>query len=317
MTNSTEQYSHIRRDFLLSFNDSKANTNVLHGMFSHIASSTPDILTPYSNSGPSDAINHDKLKWNPEYFSRQLELAKHNFSRERLEHLILVRDHFRKEGYKGFLPPVESANLSPANKTLSVDTVSEPSDNLKKFVTEGDLLTIRTALRVELDDHRISTDALHTSLAWVKKQVPGLWESYIEKAFARAIELDHHHWTSDYYYGQIAYLKANFSEKRYLHLIEVRDLLRERGTEGFIAITPKISDISVSTPSFSLPEKSQGSQSQYNTSSASSNGKPRQNQSQHRRYSSSDRELNPIFKTALLIGGAIAALVVYLLALGR
>src|SRR3546814_20247180 len=55
---------------------------------------------------------------------------------------------------KGFTPtdPVSPARKAPMNNA-SLDY--QPSSNLQQFVDEGDLLTIRTALHLELNDRRL------------------------------------------------------------------------------------------------------------------------------------------------------------------
>lgn len=315
MIHSTEMYTKIRQSFLSSLKDVQPETELLQQLLIELETNRPELLVKYEPEGNSDDIVDDELNWNEKYYSQQMLLAEHNFSHRRLKHLIDVRDYFRQQGIRGFVPKMARTAQPLAEKTGPVLSAFIPSENLKKFVTEGDLLTIRTALRVELDDNRIATDALRASLIWTKNQVPGLCENYTEKAFARAIELDRSRWTPDYYYGQIAYLKANFSEKRYQHLVDVRDLLCKDKVEGFVAIAPKAKSATTQASSVASPAKYQDRQSQHYTSSASSNSKHQQGQSQHDKSSGSGHERNPYFKTALMIGGAIAALVVYLLAM--
>ena len=94
-----------------------------------------------------------------------------------------------------------------------------------KYIEGGDLLTIRTALRIEFNDKRLTGADLHKAEEAVHKQVPGLWEPYEEKAFARGFETDVEKWTHDYFGDQVVYLKTNFSKKRWDHLVKVRDYL--------------------------------------------------------------------------------------------
>ena len=178
-----------------------------------------------------------------------------------------------------------------------------PSPNLQKFVSDGDLNTIRTALRMELNDNRLSSADLRASLAWVKAKVPSLFEDYQEKDFARGQESDQQLWTSQYYDSQVVYLKTNFSEERLLHLIEVRDRLRQQGVEGFAPVAPKSTQTSTQKPAPTRSGGAGGTQPQ---------GKP----SQHTKAPhNSDR--NPVMVAALMIGGAIAALAVLLISLGE
>lgn len=296
MTTSTATLSKARKGFLASLDDTQLSTELLLDVLTQAQAQTPELVVSYEAGEAKSPIDNDPVSWTSSYYSRHKILAEHNFSRERLEHLIRVRDHFRKQSIKGFVPSSERTSATVENsRTASMHYT--PSANLKKFVDEGDLLTIRTALRMELNDNRLSSEELRAALSWVKTKVPGLCESYSEKAFARAMDPDRNHWTSEYYDGQVVYLKANFAEERYLHQIDVRSLLRERGVEGFVAIAPKPKTASSQASPATLQQQHQSSQSQRSP------------------LSSSSSELNPVFKTALMIGGTIAALVVFLIAL--
>lgn len=101
------------------------------------------------------------------------------------------------------------------------------SENLLDFITMGDLPSIRTALRLELNDKRNTSDDLRRFAEYTEKQVPRLFVSYEEKAYAREINEDKTDWVMKYLDIQVTYLKTNFSKKRWSHLIEVRDYLME------------------------------------------------------------------------------------------
>lgn len=108
-----------------------------------------------------------------------------------------------------------------------------PSDNLKNYVEAGDLNSARSALVMELDDAELEAADLRAAQAWAASRVAGLYEAYAESAFARAIDREEDHWKVEYFDTQMVYLKMNFCEARFLHLIAVRQKLRDASVEGF------------------------------------------------------------------------------------
>ncbi|MGN9460793.1 hypothetical protein ACTMQT_12060 [Pseudomonas syringae pv. aptata] len=284
----------LRGQFLTALDDTEVTTEILNELVNAIEQSS-GVLVPHIIDGITHAVDADPVSWNPDYFSRQKGFATRNFSRERLDHLIQIRDLFRKRNEKGFAPTVSNVKTAPMKNTIAD---YQPTSNLKKFVDEGDLLTTRTALRLELNDRALDGADLRGALAWAKEAVRGIFEPFSEGAFARELISDQSKWTEDYFDLQVTYLKTNFSEKRFLHLIDVREQLRDSAVESF---APIASTASKANEPLSVSATLQ-------TSGARSGlAAPRVN---------ADRT-NPAFKAALLIGGAIAAVVVFLVALVR
>lgn len=292
MTTNVAMIGKTRKQFLMALDDTQGDTELLQQMVDAVQQ-IPGVIEAHHVDGVTRAIDLDPLSWNPDYFSRQKFFAARNFSKERLEHLIQVRDVFRQRNEKGFTPTVAA---SPSRKTPMSNAPSdyEPSSNLKQFVDDGDLLMIRTAMRLELNDRRLDGAELQAALGWVKGRVSGIFEAVSEGAFAREPLEDRNQWTEDYYDLQGTYLKSNFSEKRFLHLIEVREHLRNSAVEGFASTKTKNSGSHYASPAAQAP---------------------RANSRQPIPDRASER--NPAFKAALLIGGAIAAVVVFLIALVR
>jgi hypothetical protein len=99
------------------------------------------------------------------------------------------------------------------------------SGNLEKFVKEGDVDHIRTALAIETENKMNGSGELHAMANEVAKRVPGLWEPYVEKGFARGMIEDDKLWTRDYLSTQMVYLETNFSKKRWDHIVLVRRMV--------------------------------------------------------------------------------------------
>lgn len=291
---SIESLEQFRENYLAAFKNPVGESKDLLNLLDEAESRRPDLLISFDPDfgGDNGLLIKESVRWSADYFSNQILSAKFNFSRERILHLIEVREHLRKQGVKGFVP-VLSADDIKTKRESSVTSNYQPSLNLKKFMKNGDLLTIRTALRLELNDNRQTSADLRAAVSWCKQNKDGLFESYEEKAFARAVETDRQLWNIEYYDNQTVYLKTNFCEKRLLHLIEVREYLRDTGAAGFI---PK----------------------QKNTNTSDGKGystKTEKTSGFGDRAPNIDR--NPVFQKALMIGGAIATCAILLLIILR
>ena len=286
----------IRKAFLDAVNDPQEGTDSLRAMAGEFQSSYPGILVAYVANDNVDPIDQNPLHWTEKYFSIQRELAKRNFSMNRLNHLIDVRERFKQDGRKGFVP-------STATQGKPADTASgyRPSNSLQKLVDDGDLQTVQTALSVELEDRRNGAAGLRAALAWAKARVPGLCEAYTEKAFAKAIDPDRQKWNSDYYAKQAVYLETNFAEERYLHLVEVREHLHRQEAKVSTPVAP-----GASRPS---PKAQPGAKPASGPRASEPPRRPTQQPS--------SRNLSPTLSAALLVGGALAVVVILLLVLRK
>ena len=310
MTTDTNRIASTRKHFLAALNDPQLDTALLHSMVKELKTTQADLLVPYLADDNYDPIQGNPSKWNDQYFSQQKTFAQRNFSLERLEHLIQVRERFRQEGRKGF---VAKAQTAAAARHAQPGDGFRPSNNLAKFVEEGDLATVRTALGVDLEDSRLDAQALRAALAWAKSCLPGLCEPYTEKAFARAIEHDRQKWTRDYYNKQVVYLDTNFAEERYLHLTEVREYLRQQGTPK-PASAPASRPVPAPAPAAATPRPAAAPRP---AATPAADETPARPQPQPPRPAPGRQGLSPVLLAALLIGGALAAVAILILVLRK
>ncbi|MFL9925037.1 hypothetical protein PQR62_12235 [Herbaspirillum lusitanum] len=244
-------------------------------------------------------FEQDKLNWDERYFSVQRKLAKGRFTRNRLDHLIQVRRYFEQQGHKGFLSSPSKSN--EGTDTAMEQSVYEPFESLRNAVRDDHLHAAQTALRLELDYQHLDSAELRKAASWAKAQLPSIFEPYREYDFARAIDQDSAQWNADYYNTQIVYLNANFSEERFLHLVAVREFFHPQ---------LKVSiQKPVSAPVVAVPAKASGSSSRAKPKSGAASARPSE--------SESESGISSLMRTALLIGGAIAALAIVLLTIGR
>jgi hypothetical protein len=292
----------IRSAFLQAIKETDTDTAVLHAMLQDLRSSTPVLLEPHVDEDEKLAIDEEPLHWNESYFSRRLWSATKNFSHERLAHLIQVRELFRQEGRKGFMPTPQDTNQDMPAET---DTTYTPSTNLRKFVEEGDVATVQMALIVELENSRLDARALRSAMAWAKARVPGLFEPYTEKAFARGLDLDRAQWTQEYYGTQVVFLDTNFSEERFQHVIEVREYMRQRARHSAPPAKPAMAPAPSAAASPRQSAKSAGAQARAPQTS------------QRVATPTGQAGLSPAMRAALLVGGAVAVVVIVLLVMRK
>lgn len=118
--------------------------------------------------------------------------------------------------------------MPTTNQPIQID------DYLQQQVATGNLSSIRNTLISFLCDNSTSWDELTTTAQWTEKNVVDLFTGYIEANYAKAINSDNSCWDSEYYYTQEVYLTANFSRKRWEHLVSVRKHLSEQNTPTFV-----------------------------------------------------------------------------------
>lgn len=291
----TEKTKDIYKLYIESINDKSLETSYLIDILNKIKKETPETIVDYKIDDSLFEIDDNKINWSASYFSKQMKLAEYNFSIKRLEHILEIRERFRQNGIKGFVPLVEKKDNNFFESNCMKENIS-PSDNLINFVNKGDLLEIRTALQLDLNNNRLSKEKILAGVKYAKNKKSDLFLAYEEKSFSYAIDEDRDNWSVDYYNGQIVSLKVNFSEERLLHLIEIRSSLREKGIDGFVAVEPKVKS---------------------STSSIHQQDKKSERSEQSPRPTQSSEGMDPLFKTALKIGGAIAALAIILIAVIR
>lgn len=119
--------------------------------------------------------------------------------------------------------PTASKGTS-ANQQDKTDKTS--LEILKKFIAEGDLLHIRTSLRMPLTTHDVSEEGMDNMVAAAESARKDLWEPYEEKAFARGLIAEKSMWDDEYAGLQVVYLKTNFSKERFTHIRQVINYLK-------------------------------------------------------------------------------------------
>lgn len=297
----TDNLKTVRQGLLEALDDRTYSTEDLNAILAEARDKVPGLLVQHDNFD-GYAVNEDKLIWhrdNFRYYLKQKKAAKDNFSEARWQHLLAMRTHFRQNGYEGFLPkqsdPQANHTYQPPPKRSR--HMYQPSEDLKRYVEADNLNAVRVLLRVdEISNMHLSQQDLIEAAEWIKAYKPEIFAPYEEKRTAHSINPNRAYWTVDYYDQQMVRLENNFSEKRFLHVLEVREHLRQQSVPGFVL--PK------NTPKAKIAKTSEDASGTANLDSS-------------RSYMPNDDSTNPALQKILMLGGALAVLLVLLLSLGK
>lgn len=285
MTNIPEQF---RQDFLKQCRNTGITTEELMSAID-FAKSQPTIFSDHSDAPYLHTL---QIKWTPGYFEECMKGVEDVFSIPRITHLLKVRDFLRHRGDAGFKPRhSEKIGLSTA-----MHTEFFPKENLREnFQTENfDLLRAQIALRLEIYDMSNESSYLNQAIQWAEQKANNIFSPYEVDIFKKPISENKSDWKPDYFDIQTEYLSKNFSKERYLHLIEVRQYLRDHRVEGFVP------------PQKRAYAARDTDQADTNTTSARPHSE-----------SPSPDSMPRALRTALMVGGAIAALLVLVLSITR
>lgn len=120
------------------------------------AAKIADVFVPYEEHSLAGKMNQVPASWDADYYDLQTSYINSNFSRQRFEHLITVRNTLRQRGVKGFerivikkpqsQPSQMAASLASARP---VDTASQPGF-LRFALMAGGALAVLAALVISL-----------------------------------------------------------------------------------------------------------------------------------------------------------------------
>lgn len=194
----------------------------------------PGYFTPFSDAGGE--LERKQFQWDLGYFNLQKLAAQHNFSKERIDHLLDIRRVARVENWVGMTANVPSAAdttdslLRKASYTEEQPSMSfMPADDFRRRFENVPLAHAQEALKAELGDARNTTIELQALVDWCEKIRPDIFESYTVDDFAPTVSnpLSGDFQVADFYI-QRGWLDRNFSKKRFIAIVTLRDLLRKQ-----------------------------------------------------------------------------------------
>lgn len=172
-----------------------------------------------------------------------------------------------------------------------------PSRSLSNCVNGDDISAIRVALFMEMNNNQLSNHSLRQAIAWTLTKHPNLFVAYENSAYAQAMERDTSKWDLGYYNMQEVYASMNFAEERVLHMLDVR--------KRVFNIQPNETSISSKPAAMRTVSYQQQTAPQVSTTA----------HTQTHQATNSKDSTNNVLNTLLLVGGAVAALALVILAI--
>lgn len=105
-----------------------------------------------------------------------------------------------------------------------------PDPSLKNYVESKDIETLPHALLAILRKNDLNDSVAAEAAKWCYSQLPDAFQEPNHN-IAWFEENDKEQWTEDYYLRQTSFTNRNFCLERFLHLVVVRNHLRDQGSE--------------------------------------------------------------------------------------
>jgi hypothetical protein len=289
------------------FLDSIADSSISTIKSESILHSIPD--SDFESMNDQDyPIEINSNRWLESYFQEQLSVLKRQkFSKERALHIITVKKYLQDLGIQGFYIDEEnSEDTLTKNNVIVEDNLREKANNLientdsilkqynpkydlEQSIIQKDYQRIQALLDSNLNNYRMLLTDIIKDMLYVYKTLPKIFQDYKVDKITLSIDEDKEEWSTGYFYLQQSYLNHNFAIERLMHLINVRDFLTQQGVEGFEQIKVQ-----------SKPYVNQRSN----------------NRSKTQRLIRTVQE-NDFIRTAVMVGGAVLAGILALIAMTR
>ena len=236
-----------------------------------------------------------------------------------------------------------SNSVDVSNKVLAQ---YDAPQQLADLIQKGDLDQARAILIADLNDSKLNAQDVLQMGMYAESQNKAIFEDYKISAFAKEIDENTANWNADYFSMQLVYLNKNFSRERFLHLVNVNQALfakaeqkqseKQPHFEPEIVVEQQIEEPKVhqveelfvhhsEEPTESRVEEvvelttyssTTSSKTQYHTEyEPKSNSQTDEEDTSHTSYRDEPVQSHSIWKTALKIGGAVAAIVIGLIAI--
>lgn len=286
---------------------------ILFKLLRPLCKEKPEFLEAYKADDKADAISQNKNEWILSgYFDRHCRFLEQNFSKLRIEHLITVKSYLIEYGIAGFSKPdtptysdhqsAKSEENQMNNPFSNVDLSNfVPTRSLQSSISGGDIIEIRMALFMEMNNHRLSTHSIRQMFAYAVKHKSNLFVAFEINGYARELKTgDQSQWNAKYYALQEVYASSNFSYQRIEHMLEVRQ---------HVFNIPKHEQ----KPQRSNPERQPQTSKQHRSVSQYSNSSP--GQRTPRKANPNTQSDHDSLKAIILIGGVLAAVAAFILTL--
>ncbi|MDO4709771.1 MAG: hypothetical protein Q4B94_08245 [Pseudomonadota bacterium] len=302
MTDSIANKKDIRQALLANIKDASLSDEECRQCMARAKAEYPQIFEVFAEL--ESIFSKQPAPWSAEYFQRAKQAVLQNFSVERLEHLLDVRAALRRERVKGFAPKAKAVvPNNPQGEHQESEAMSD-TNSIDKFLQgagEKSHARLQAELMVALPNMVYSATDLEKTLDLLDRSV-GICQPYAVDVFNKAIEDDRGLWSEAYFDEQMAFLRTNFSRKRFLHLLKVREYLSQQGVAGFEVAVRKQQQASASRvgAGHKLVEAPAEKSARREASYENERGTMTHNE---------NAGGISFFRLALLLGGAIAAVI--------
>jgi tRNA isopentenyl-2-thiomethyl-A-37 hydroxylase MiaE len=190
-----------------------ANESVikLKGALEHIESKSQSIFVPHDEY--LYPINSDRPAWDEDYWHGLTGDMMHNFSRERLDHMVQVAEYLQK---KPNIVTAKDMRIDPAIKV-----------ELDKLIREGEPIRLRSEL-VGMANTNIKS--VFDAFLYVVSKMPDVLQTHEEDLYP--IERDENAWDKDYWNGLTGDMMHNFSKERFEHMLQVEQYINRTDMPG-------------------------------------------------------------------------------------
>lgn len=125
MTNDTNKLRQTRKDYLNTLN-TQSDAALLRQQLTDLAYVHPDLFASYEDSAGQEPLDSNPVNWSKDYFSRQKMFAGLNFSRQRVDHLIDVREHLAVQGQEGSMQKPAAVTPPPRWRKHRIHAFRQP-----------------------------------------------------------------------------------------------------------------------------------------------------------------------------------------------
>ncbi|PJK09399.1 hypothetical protein CO610_03660 [Lysobacteraceae bacterium NML95-0200] len=302
MTNSIANTEDIRQALLANIKDASLSDEECQQCLARAMAEYPQIFEDFAEL--ESIFSQQPAPWSVEYFQRAKQAVLQNFSVERIGHLLDVRAALRRERVKGFAPKTKAVVPNTPQEEHQESEVMSDANGIDKFLQgagEKSHARLQAELMVALPNMTYSAADLEKTLDLLDRSV-GICQPYAVDVFNKEVEDDQGLWNEAYFDEQMAFLRTNFSRKRFLHLLKVREYLSRQGVAGFEMVVRKQQQVSVSKV-----------EAEHKLAKAPEEKSARREAThENERGTAAHNEKTggiSFFRLALLLGGAIAAVI--------
>ncbi|EMM0378553.1 hypothetical protein RI820_000921 [Pluralibacter gergoviae] len=119
----------VRSSLINELSNSRYDDEEVTKALCWVTSKVPNLFAAYEETTLAKGLNADSSQWTSDYYHRHASYIDFNFSLERFEHLIAVRNELRRQGVKGFQRIIVEKPQSRQNSSAGQSASPKPSSS--------------------------------------------------------------------------------------------------------------------------------------------------------------------------------------------